>query len=305
LLQSEQNDYSNGTATVRLKLYTFQDSTGSYQAFTYLFKPSMVYRAGNALVQIGRDRYFMAGNLLLVAEDGAKLNSEELDKLGQWLVEKATDAPPPPIPSFLPKTDRVPGSERYAMGPLAFRAAATSLDRPDVAALADEAGFQFRAEAIFARYQNPHEDAALLLIEYPPPQLAEQHLRHLQQALPTGAIQATASIERNASLLVVVLRSSSPAYATQLAAGVDSGTQVTWNEPTHTITDPPITSTLAKIIIGTGVFVLIAVVLGVAFGGVRVVTKLLFPGKVFDRPQDLEVLQLGLSGKKIDPSDFY
>ena len=48
-----------------------------------------------------------------------------------------------------------------------------------------------------------------------------------------------------------------------------------------------------------------ALVLGVAFGGVRVVTKRFFPGKVFDRPNQMEVLQLGLSGKRIDPSDFY
>jgi hypothetical protein len=47
------------------------------------------------------------------------------------------------------------------------------------------------------------------------------------------------------------------------------------------------------------------VVLGIAFGGVRVVTKRLFPGRVFDRPNQMEVLQLGLSGKRIDPSDFY
>jgi len=44
---------------------------------------------------------------------------------------------------------------------------------------------------------------------------------------------------------------------------------------------------------------------GIAFGGLRVIIKRLFPGKVFDRPQDIEVLQLGLSGKKIDPSDMY
>jgi len=70
-------------------------------------------------------------------------------------------------------------------------------------------------------------------------------------------------------------------------------------------TDPPITSTLVKIITGTGVFMVAAVVLGIAFGGVRVVTKRFFPGKVFDRPNQMEVLQLGLSGKRIDPSDFY
>jgi hypothetical protein len=36
-----------------------------------------------------------------------------------------------------------------------------------------------------------------------------------------------------------------------------------------------------------------------------VVTKRFFPGKVFDRANQMEVLQLGLSGKRIDPSDFY
>jgi hypothetical protein len=45
--------------------------------------------------------------------------------------------------------------------------------------------------------------------------------------------------------------------------------------------------------------------LGIAFGGVRVITKRLFPGKVFDRKEQIEVLQLGLSGKPIDPTDLY
>ena len=49
----------------------------------------------------------------------------------------------------------------------------------------------------------------------------------------------------------------------------------------------------------------VAVVMGVAFGGVRVITKRFFPGKVFDRPEQMEVLQLGFSGKPIDPRDLY
>ena len=49
----------------------------------------------------------------------------------------------------------------------------------------------------------------------------------------------------------------------------------------------------------------VAVVLGVAFGGVRVLAKIFFPGKFFDRPEQMYVLQLGLSGKRIDSRDFY
>jgi len=37
----------------------------------------------------------------------------------------------------------------------------------------------------------------------------------------------------------------------------------------------------------------------------RVVSKKFFPGKVFDRPEQMDVLQLGLSGKRIDSRDFY
>ncbi len=62
---------------------------------------------------------------------------------------------------------------------------------------------------------------------------------------------------------------------------------------------------LAKIIIATGAFMLVAIVFGVAFGGVRVLLKTLFPGKVFDRPEQMDVLQLGLSGKRINSRDFY
>src|SRR5207249_11630538 len=80
---------------------------------------------------------------------------------------------------------------------------------------------------------------------------------------------------------------------------------VTWNEPHQTVTDPPLLSTIAKIFIATGVFMVVAVVLGVAFGGVRVLAKILFPGKVFDRPEQMDVLQLGLSGKRINSRDFY
>ena len=38
----------------------------------------------------------------------------------------------------------------------------------------------------------------------------------------------------------------------------------------------------------------VALILGFAFGGVRVLTKKLFPDKVFDRPEDVEIIRLNL-----------
>jgi hypothetical protein len=94
-------------------------------------------------------------------------------------------------------------------------------------------------------------------------------------------------------------------YGNTLRRAVNYETEVTWNEPRQTVTDPPLLSTIAKIFIATFVFMVVAVVLGAAFGGVRVLTKIFFPGKVFDRPEQMDVLQLGLSGKRINSRDFY
>ena len=60
---------------------------------------------------------------------------------------------------------------------------------------------------------------------------------------------------------------------------VNYETQVTWNEASQAATDPPILSTVAKIFIATGVFMVVTVVIGIAFGGVRIITKRLFPGQ--------------------------
>jgi hypothetical protein len=221
------------------------------------------------------------------------------------LKPRADQTPLPPIRNYLPSEGRIFGSEKYAFGPIAFQSAAAMLERGEFASLSSEAGFSSGAEAMFARYRTGKNDAVLLLIEYPTPQLAEQHLHHLEQTLSASAKQAGATIERKASLLSLVLKPSSTAYGESLRNSVNYETQVTWNEPTHTITDPPWATILGKIIIITMLFMVVAVVLGAAFGGVRVLTKMFLPGKVFDRPERMEVLQLGLSGKRIDPRDFY
>jgi hypothetical protein len=158
---------------------------------------------------------------------------------------------------------------------------------------------------MLAEYHRGKDSAALLLIDYPTPQLAEQHLRHLEQAISSAAKQAGTSIERKGTLLSLVLRPSSVAYGNAVRNAMNYETNVTWNEPHQTITDPPLLSTIAKIFIATGVFMVITVVLGAAFGGVRLLTKIFFPGKVFDRPEQMDVLQLGLSGKRINSRDFY
>jgi len=225
-----------------------------------------------------------------------------LQELASIIAARSGRTPLPPIRAFLPQEDLKNATQRYALGPVAFGAAAESVGRRELASLGDTIGFSKGAEAMLARYKA---GAVLILIDYPTPQLAELHLRHLQTSLPEKTKQEGATIERKGSLLSIVIAPAMLGYAASLRDAVNYETQVTWNEPSQTATDPSWGVVLYRIFVGTGIFMLAAVVLGIGYGGLRVFTKRLFPGKVFDRPERMEVLQLGLSGKTIDPRDFY
>jgi hypothetical protein len=313
LESAESRAYSNGNAAIIVTTYRLHDSTGAYEAYTFFQGPknncaeSGGQRPCSAPVDASSEKRHVSlvGNILTIIDNAGSLTLDDQDALSKQINAKADKTPPPPIPNYLPTRDRIPGTEKYALGPAAFRAALSTLNRPEYRGLSDVAGFSSGAEAMFAQYQNNRDLTVVLLIDYPTPQLAGLHWKHLEQALPPSANSDGTSIERKGTLLAIVLAPSSRGYAARVRDAVNYETQVTWNEPTHTITDPPITTVLAKIIIATGVFMLVAIVFGVAFGGVRVLMKSLFPGKVFDRPEQMDVLQLGLSGKRINSRDFY
>jgi hypothetical protein len=297
--------YQSGDRVVGIWAGRYHDPSSGFEVYTGALRAGMVpTNLGQASAFDKDGVLILEGGLVLAST--ANISKEDLGALVKAVEAGSEKAPLPPIRTYLPGAGRVLGSERYALGPEAMLAALNGSGQSEVTAIADAAGFSAGAEAMLARYASSGKDrGVLLLLEYPTPQLAEQHIHHLNELLTARAKQAGTVIERKGSLLSVVLSPSSAEYAKKLREAVDYETQVTWNEASQTATDPPITSVMVKIFIGTGVFMVAAVVLGIAFGGVRVVTKRLFPGKVFDRQNQMEVLQLGLSGKRIDPSDFY
>jgi len=302
----QDRPYKNGSDQLGLRVYEFKDPSSAYEFYSFAVLPGMhALGLGEHSAIQQNDARLLIGNLVVQVGLSEHLEPAMLQQVIDALKTHADQTPLPPVRSYLPVEGRIFGSEKYALGPLGFQSAAKLLERAEFAGLASEAGFNSGAEAMFARYESGSENAVLLLIEYPTPQLAEQHLRHLQQAISTAQQQAGTTIERKASLLSLVLRPSSRRYGNALRDAVNYETHVTWNEPTHTITDPPWATILGKIIIATMLFMVVAVVLGAAFGGVRVLTKVFFPGKVFDRPEQMDVLQLGLSGKRINSRDFY
>jgi hypothetical protein len=302
LVRIEEHYYNKAEKELAVRLFKLKDPSGAYQAFTTRVREGMTPSHLANVSATGPDgSAILLGNFVIDATKEA--SAEELSALIEILKPQVDTTPLPPIPTYLPANGRAAGTDRYALGKVGFQQAAKGLGQPDAAALVEQAGFNSGAEAMFAKYKIGKDSATLLLIEYPTPQLAELHLKHMQRAIL--ALKNGTSVERKGSLLSIVFAPTSQEYAAKLRSAVNYETQVTWSEPSTTATDPPIMSTLVKIFIATGVFMVVTVVVGIAFGGVRIITKRLFPGKVFDRKNQIEVLQLGLSSKPIDPTDMY
>jgi hypothetical protein len=303
----EAFDYVSGGKKIHALLRKYKDPSAAYEAYTLELQPGMQPSDIRKYSAVAPDHVLMLiGNFVLDVDLAKNISTPDLRTLAQAVESHATGSPLPPIRAYLPEDRLVQGTQRYALGTAGFKAALASLNEDKFSLLADEIGFASGAEAILGRYQvASNKSQALLIVDYPTPQIAEQRLRHIQPLLASNPALSATTVERKASLLSLVLSPVSAESASKLREAINYETQVTWSEPSQTLTDPPWLLVVKDIFVGTLAFCGIAIVLGIAFGGVRVLTKRFFPGKVFDRPEDMEVLQLGLSGKRIDPTDFY
>jgi len=305
--RSDVARYVSGDKSLAVTVEEFRDPSSAYEVYTSRLSPRLTASTVAELTAAGNDGLIaLVGNRVVTVSQIRNATDAELKLLLDSVKQTADTAPLPPIRAYLPEEQLIQGTQRYALGPEGFSAALDSVNASKFSVLTPEIGFKTGAEAMLASYAVGRDKTqSLLLIDYPTPQLAEQHLHHLQPLLAANPAFAGATIERKSSLLSLVVSPVSAQSAAKLREQIRFEQQVTWNEGSHTLTDPPWLVTVKNLFIGTFAFCGVAIVLGIAFGGVRVLTKRLFPGKVFDRHKDIEVLQLGLSGKRIDPTDLY
>ena len=299
--------YCSGQKGVTVIVRVFEDPSGAYEFYTSQLTVGMnPTTIGGATAVDKKSLLALVGNYTVSIEPPGNIADADVVRLLKQFEQNAVHAPLPPIRGYLPDVDMVQGSQKYALGPAGFDGALQALNESKFAAITPEIGFGKGAETMMANYHSANgKTETLILVEYPTPQIAEQQLKHIQPILAANPDLRTATVERKNSLLSLVLSPASAQSAASLRENIKYGISVTWNEGSHTITDAPWLVMVKNIFTGTLVFCGITIVLGIAFGGVRVLTKKFFPGKVFDRTTDREVLQLGLSGKRIDPTDFY
>jgi len=297
--------YGRGQDSVNVILHQMKDPTGAYGLYSYLRTADMPRAeiTGHSSASATR-ALILEGNLVLDVS-GKNLPALESDwkALAAALAPQAIPGPYPTLNSHLPLTGLEERSDRYILGPAALHELVPIAD-------GDWLGFSAGAEAEVAKYRVNGQEMTLLIADFPTPQMAGKKLDEFQKEFnlngeKSGNGRPTIYATRSFTLLGVVSGARSQKEADLLLRQVSSATQLTWNEPGFSLTDPNMGAVIVGIIYGTGILCFFALVSGIAFGGVRIVVKRLLPGKVFDRGNQMDVLQLGLGSKPINSQDFY
>ncbi len=302
----EHRDYVRGSKTIGVTLFRMVDPSSSYGAFTYLRPAGMPPSKLARFAAASPDRALIVVGNFVVDVRGEKLtqSGSGLDSLVSAIAPKSDRRPYPDIAEHLPSEGFVSGSERYILGPLA-------LQKLLPVAGGDWLGFSESAEAILGRYRKGSQEVTLLIAVYPTQQLAAGRLEKVTATVgtPEGVIPTpnhpTVTIDRKAGVISLAFSHTPGEYAKTLLSEIVYGHNVVWNEPAFKATEPSINVMIVGAFIGTGAIVLIAIASGLGFALIRIVVKAFFPGKVFDRPRTMEIIQLDLNGRSINTKDFY
>ena len=292
-----------------IKASRSENAIGAVGAYTFYRQAEMQKeQIGDWGSSFNQRILFFRGNVLIdaVFDRVTAMSAAELRQLAGFLPRPTgSTANMPPILAYMPSAGRIKNTEKYVMGPLALSQVSSPLPVPLV-------DFAAGAEVVLAKYYSAGGDAILMVINYPTPQIAAEHMRRIDATeRTTQQSPGVASIvdvgpffdKRSGPLLVIASGPISQTEARSLLGSVNYDADVTWNENTFSDKKNNLANLLVNIIILCAILIGLALVAGVAFGGLRIAMKRLLPDRIFDRPEEMEFISLHLEEGPPQPSD--
>jgi hypothetical protein len=284
-----------------VKAARFGDTSGAYGAFTYYKLPQMLNeKIGDQGSSLNERILFYRGNVLVdaVFQRLSAMSAAELRELADDLPHPSgPTANLPGLPIYLPKQSYVKNTAKYVVGPLALAAVGAPLPPQFV-------DFSKGAEVVLGDYDLSGERARLMLISYPTPQIAATQLKRIESALQAHELgDSNIAFKRTGPILAMVSGRASNGDTKSLLAQINYDADVTWNEKTYFTRRDNVANLIVGIIILAAIVCGLSVVAGIAFGGFRMVVKRFFPGRVFDRPEQMEIIALHLSDEPGKPGN--
>jgi hypothetical protein len=290
----EAASYTRNERRLEVRAARFTDATGAYGAFTFYQQPQMQPESiGDQALSNGLRVLFYRGNVLVEVKLDrlTAMSAADLRRLAAALPLPAPNAARAPgLLNYLPAEGLERNSGRYIVGPAGLAA----VEAPLPASVVD---FSRSPEIALGSYQTRQGSARLMLIACPTPQIAAEQLRAVAAYRPStqGAPgeELAFPAKRTGPLVALVAGEASPAEAKALLDQVNYDADVTWDERVYSTRD-----NIGNLVIGVftliGVLLLFTLVAGISFGGLRILAKRYFPDRVFDRSQDVEIIQLNL-----------
>ena len=291
-VSGQRREYERNDAKLTVTLWQMRDVSGSFGLFTFYQESDMTGAEGEDAVLAAPGHWLARRGLYVVDARVEGLEREEAAMLLAKVprLRRAEDIPPL-LPAYLPEENRVARSTKFLMGPVAFGRLETNLPIAWI-------GFDLGAEAALAQYRSEGSTLRLLLVSYATPQLASKQLRRFEE-LPAAAKPQTLGniyIRRKGSLLSFILDSPRKATAEKLLDGIRYESVVTWNERAPSRRDN-IGDLMLAVFLLAGFMLLVALVAGISFGGIRLLAKKFLPWAIFDRPSQIEIIRLHLYDK--------
>jgi len=291
-----------------IRAAVFEDASGAYGAFTYYYSDEMGEETiGRQAAFLNNRVLFYQGNVLVdaVFDRMSVMSAAQLRDLAGLLPQaEGNRNNPPSLPTYLPKRAFQKNFEKnttkYILGPVA-------LDRVGSPLLGSMVDFKAGAEVVMGKYEADAGESTLMLIEYPTPQIAAERLRQIDAAVDASHRVAeqqpgVASMvdvgpffdTRTGPIVVIAAGPLSKSEARSLMSSINYDADVTWNENTYVSKKDNLANFLFNAIVLCGIVVGLALVAGIAFGGLRIVVKRFFPDSVFDRREAMEIISLHL-----------
>jgi hypothetical protein len=295
---------SDDGRTLKIRAARFTDASGAFGAYTFYLQPEMAREEiGDQGASLNQRVLFYRGHIVVEAvfSQLSVMSAAGLRELAGMLPRPGGNAGNlPPILAFMPHRGYAANTEKYAEGPLALGAIGAPLP-------ADLVDFSASPEVVLGQYSTPGGGATLMLIEYPTPALAAEHLRRIDAAHHAAQPQAgVAAIEnvgpffdkRTGPIIAIAAGPLSQSDAQTLLGAVNWDVSVTWNENTYFDKKNNIANLLVNIILLCIIVGAMSLAAGLAFGGARVFLPVLlrkcFPGRVFSRADQTEFISLQL-----------
>ncbi len=285
---AELATYTRDDRKMQVKAARFGTSSGAFGAFTFYQQPQMhTEQIGDEGASNNTRILFYRGNILVdvLLDRVTAMSAGDLRALANALPKAQGEAAGlPSLPGNLPRQSLIPHSERYVVGPVAME----RLGAPVPPALID---FSRDPELVMAKYRTLWGDASLTLVSYPTPQIAAERMRAMQAASnPGGPVY----FKRTVAIVVMVSGNIPADEAKSLLDSVNYDAEVTYTQPTRSNPKDNLGNLIVGVFLLIGFITVLALIFGFAFGGIRILTKKMFPNKVFDRPDDVEIIRLNL-----------